>query len=217
MRPPERCEECSTRLWYEQEGLRYCKNGHQLEGFAAHEAGEDEYGTTGKVSRARKERRERAAVKLEGADGRRLYLEVLQLILRKQIWWMVNEKGCPSELEAVVRGLWRYCLEMLAATADRPEDPSGTESESAGAHSDPDDSDVSTRADRMKTPSLPHTLAFCYLGCVVLRLPITTADFHTWAMKGEIEFLAAVGPITPTRQLGENADIAPSSTASHRT
>jgi RNA polymerase I-specific transcription initiation factor RRN7 len=192
MRSPERCEECSTRLWYEQEGLRYCRNGHQLEGFASHEAGEDEYGTTGKVSRARKEKRQRAAVKLEGAEGRKLYLEVLQHILRKQIWWMIGDQGYPKELEAVVRGLWRYCLEALATTDDRSDNLSGTESEGAAAQSELDDSDASTRAGWMKIPSLPYTLALCYLGCVVLRLPVTTADFHAWAMKGEIEFLGAV-------------------------
>ncbi|KAI1849359.1 hypothetical protein JX265_012080 [Neoarthrinium moseri] len=197
MRPPERCEECSTKLWYEQEGLRYCKNGHQLEGFASHDAGEDEYGTTGKVTKARKEKRQRAAVKLEGPEGRKLYLEILQLIIRKQLLWLVREeKGFPNELESVVRGLWTYLL-GLPMMADGTEGPETDEATSA---SEPEDSDASTSSrwaieGSRRSPGLVHTLALCYLGCIVLRLPIRMGDFHEWAMKGDIEFLAAFNGI----------------------
>ena len=50
----ERCEECGARQWYAEDALRYCRNGHRLEGFAAHEADEDAFGTQGRVSRRRR-------------------------------------------------------------------------------------------------------------------------------------------------------------------
>ncbi|KAI0132773.1 hypothetical protein BJ170DRAFT_261598 [Xylariales sp. AK1849] len=200
MRPSERCDECSTRLWYQQEGLRYCKNGHQLEGFAAHDAGEDEYGTTGKVTRAKKEKRQKAAVKLAGAEGRNLYLEALQLILRYQLWWLVKEKGFSPDLETVTKGLWGQCLAMSSAGDE--EDGEDGEGMSSG-QSETEDSDASTgtrstwmaEGGRRRLPRLIDTLVLCYLGCVVLRLPVTTAEFHGWAMKGDIEFLAAIHKI----------------------
>jgi RNA polymerase I-specific transcription initiation factor RRN7 len=198
MRQPERCEECSTRLWYEQEGLRYCKNGHQLEGFASHDAGEDGYGTKGRVSRVRKEKRQKAAVKLEGAEGRKLYLEVLQLVLMKQAWWLVKQKGFPDTLEAVTKGIWGYRLSMC--DDDDAEETENEKDLASSGQSATEDSDAATGIAsaqatvgvRRRIPRLIDTLALCYLGCNVLRLPVSTADLHEWAMKGDIEFLAAV-------------------------
>ncbi|KAK8091157.1 ribosomal protein [Apiospora phragmitis] len=114
----ERCEECGSRHWYSEDALRYCRNGHRLEGYAPHEAGEDEFSTTGKVHRRKREKRERAAVKLEGAPERELYLECLQIILRKQVWWLIKERGLPAELEEIVRALWGLRVRDLPAQDD---------------------------------------------------------------------------------------------------
>ena len=35
----------------------------------------------------------------EGKEAFELYLVSYQLILRKQIWWLVHDRGLPSELE----------------------------------------------------------------------------------------------------------------------
>ncbi|ORY64898.1 uncharacterized protein BCR38DRAFT_523464 [Pseudomassariella vexata] len=208
----ERCEECSARYWYAQDGLRYCRNGHQLEGFASHEAGEDDFNPTGKVTRKKRERRERIAVKLEGAAGRELYLEVLQLILRRQLWWLVKDKGLPQELEAVVKGLWDLRVRNLPL---RGEGESGKEvgpesetesffsaqSDTGTELSEDDAASVSTRSwapeagRSWKMPKLMDTLALCYLGCLTMRLPVTTADFQVWAQKGDMEFLAVVNSL----------------------
>ncbi len=43
---------------------------------------------------------------MSGTAGRELYLECLQLILRRQLAWLVAEKGFPPQAELVVRDLW---------------------------------------------------------------------------------------------------------------
>ncbi|KAK8051050.1 Ubiquitin-like protein [Apiospora rasikravindrae] len=196
----ERCEECGSRHWYSEDALRYCRNGHRLEGYAPHEAGEDEYGTTGKVHRRKKEKRERAAVKLEGAAGRELYLECLQIILRKQIWWLIKERGLPAELEEIVRAFWALRVRDLPTQDDEFQRDSSLGSSEAGVR-DGELSDGPAETNRvwrpqpgkgMNLPALIDTLALCYLGCFTLRLPISTASFCHWAQRGDLEFLAAI-------------------------
>ena len=201
MQGGERCEECGSRHWYSEDALRYCRNGHRLEGYAPHEAGEDEYGTTGKVHKKKKEKRQRAAVKLEGAAGRELYLECLQIILRKQIWWLIKERGLPAELEEIVRAFWGLRVRDLPATDD---DFPGGDSTFGASDADAKNGELSDgpvdtsrlwrpqKGKRVNLPMLIDTLALCYLGCCTLRLPISTATFCRWAQSEDLEFLIAV-------------------------
>ncbi|KAI0111983.1 hypothetical protein F4814DRAFT_376095 [Daldinia grandis] len=217
----ERCDECGARQWYAQDAIRYCRNGHRLEGFAQHEGDEDAFGTQGKVSRKKKEPKKKVAVKLAGDEGRELYLEVLQLILLRQVWWLVQEKGFPEDFEEIVRALWALrvrnlpLMESGGGTRKRKGDVSeesdgyassaplsGSRGEGTGAESsDFDLSDATTATwapdagRRWKLPKLVDTLALCYLGCLVRRLPATTADFCGWAQRGEMDFLAAFNNI----------------------
>ncbi|KAI0387477.1 hypothetical protein F5Y04DRAFT_240266 [Hypomontagnella monticulosa] len=219
----ERCDECGARQWYAQDAIRYCRNGHRLEGFAEHEGDEDDFGTQGRVSRKKKEARKKVAVKLSGDEGRELYLEALQLVLLRQVWWLVKERGFPADFEEIVRALWSLRVRNLPLRESgegrrrrRGEDgnesegyassgmltssqsEAATTSESEGFYS----SDAATTATwapdagrRWKLPKLVDTLALCYLGCLVRRLPATTADFCGWAQKGDIDFLAAFNEI----------------------
>ncbi|KAI0161767.1 hypothetical protein GGR52DRAFT_561087 [Hypoxylon sp. FL1284] len=223
----ERCDECGARQWYAQDALRYCRNGHRLEGFADHEGDEDAFGTQGRVSRRKKEVRKKVAVKLTGDEGRELYLEALQLILLRQVWWLVKEKDFPDDFEQIVRALWTLRVRNLplresGESAERKRrkgkgvdgDPDTYASSAASntlfssqsdgigfESSDFDLSDATTAtwvpdaSRRWKLPKLVDTLALCYLGCLVRRLPATTADFCRWAQKGEIDFLAAFNGI----------------------
>ena len=51
-------------------------------------------------------------IDFEGKEAFELYLISYQLILRKQIWWLVHEKGLPSELE-VRRSCLICCLNSI--------------------------------------------------------------------------------------------------------
>ncbi|KAI1339507.1 hypothetical protein F5Y15DRAFT_74907 [Xylariaceae sp. FL0016] len=216
----ERCDECGARQWYAEDALRYCRNGHRLEGFAAHEADEDAFGTAGKVHRKKREKRQKVAVKLAGAEGRELYLEVLQLVLMRQIRWFIEEciagREGGRELEGLVRALWSLWVRDLGIREQRGGKEEGEDSDAAsrssrftsqttqsqpqsqwsetGESSDIGLSDATTAIEggkRYKVPRLIDTLALCYLGCLLRRLPVTIADFHHWAQKSDIDYLAA--------------------------
>lgn len=213
----ERCDECGARQWFAQDALRYCRNGHRLEGFANHEADEDAYGTQGRVSRKQREVRRKVAVKLTGDEGRELYLEVLQLILIRQVRWLVDAQGFPDDFTELVRALWALRVRNLplrergtprADGAGRGDESDGGgssvwfSSQSEGVEStDVEYSDTTTATwapdarRRWKLPKLIDTLALCHLGCLVRRLPVLTGDFCEWAQKGNLPFLAAVGSL----------------------
>ncbi|KAI0198946.1 hypothetical protein F4808DRAFT_472072 [Astrocystis sublimbata] len=220
----ECCDECGARHWFAQDALRYCRNGHRLEGFAAHEADEDAFGTQGKVSRRKKEAREKPPVKLAGDEGRELYLEVLQLVLIRQTTWLVANQGLPEDLKELVRALWSLRVRNLPLRergrgrkgrggSESEGESQSQRSQSQGLFSSQSDtgedssgaelSDVTTAASswapdarrRWKLPKLVDTLALCYLGCLVRRLPVSTGDFCHWAQRGDIEYLTAFNDI----------------------
>lgn len=56
--------------------------------------------------RKEKEVRETERKHLSGNDAKELYLDCLQIILRKQILWLIREKGFSDELESICRDLW---------------------------------------------------------------------------------------------------------------
>ncbi|KAI1272571.1 hypothetical protein F5Y07DRAFT_379532 [Xylaria sp. FL0933] len=212
----ERCDECGARHWFAQDALRYCRNGHRLEGFAEHEADEDDFGTQGRVTRRKKEARRKVAVKLSGDEGRELYLEVLQLVLIRQVAWLVDVQDFPGDFAELVRALWALRVRELPLR-ERGEDGKGkregkgkgkgtgdeeesgwfsSQSETGGESSEADFSDMASWAPdarrRWKLPKLIDTLALCYLACLVRRLPVSAGDFHSWAQKGDLEFLSAL-------------------------
>lgn len=208
MAPDERCDQCGTRKWYAEDALRYCRNGHRLEGYAEHDAGEDEFGTAGKTTRKKKERQKRQAKKLAGAAGRRLYIEVLEQILRQQVWWLVKERKFPALLEEVVKSLWSarkgYIQQAIRTATDDPvlEEPQAEDDdgELSDGPTPPNRTWTSQGGKRLKLPMLIETLAHCYLGCSLMRLPVTTADFHNWAQRGDIVFMTAVGIVVSAQE-----------------
>ncbi|RKL21806.1 hypothetical protein BFJ68_g2118 [Fusarium oxysporum] len=103
----ERCPECGARRWYLENGLRFCSNGHQVEGFIQFDIGDDvDAGQLGKKTKKDKEVKEKELRHLTGQAGKNLFLECLQLVLRQQLLWLVQSEGHREELETVVRDLW---------------------------------------------------------------------------------------------------------------
>lgn len=104
----ETCAECPARRYYHEGGRRYCERGHQIEGYVQFDIdADDNFGKQGRVTRKKKEAKVKQKKHLGGNEAKELYLECLQLILRKQIAWMIKEKGFDAELESVCRDLWQ--------------------------------------------------------------------------------------------------------------
>jgi RNA polymerase I-specific transcription initiation factor RRN7 len=124
-RTGERCaiDGCRSRRYRTNEqGFEECSNGHQ-HGLARGNINDDEdafFGTLrGKRSRKGREKKEKVYkrrltswwgvsgfeyvsncfVDLKGKEAFELYLLSYQLVLRKQVWWLVHEKKLPNELE----------------------------------------------------------------------------------------------------------------------
>lgn len=176
---------------------------------------EDNFGQQGKIVRKERASREKTTRHLSGNAARELYLECLQLILRKQIWWLVHSKGLPDELETVVRDLWDLRIRNFAglrSAADSTDGESGHESgadsgtelfsSQAGSESDASTATTRTTASRGRSwtsepgqnwdlPGLSHCLALCYLGCLTLSLPVRVGQIYNWAKDDRLLFLSA--------------------------
>jgi RNA polymerase I-specific transcription initiation factor RRN7 len=175
---------------------------------------EDNFGQKGKTVRKEREAREKATRHLSGNAARELYLESLQLILRKQVWWLVHSKGLPEELETVVRDLWDLRIRNFAglSAAESTDGESGLESAAdsgtelfssqAGSESDASTATTRTTVSRgtswtsepgqdWNLPGLIHCLALCYLGSLCLSLPVRVGQVYNWAKNDQLLFLGA--------------------------
>ncbi|EHK20258.1 uncharacterized protein TRIVIDRAFT_48665 [Trichoderma virens Gv29-8] len=205
----ERCPECGSQRWYLQDGLRFCARGHQIEGFIQFDLGDiEDSGKMGAVSRREKAPRDRGkrAPTLTGQAGRDLYLEALQLVIRSQVAWLVNEKGYREELETVVRDLWDLRTrgsnsgigddaqgddEDLAIFSSQPSQPSQPSQDSSSSKWHPQSRKQSWDPElglQWPLPRVPDTLAICYLGCILLRIPIHLGEIIRWARNGSIPY-----------------------------
>ncbi|KAJ3478133.1 hypothetical protein NLG97_g8657 [Lecanicillium saksenae] len=192
----ERCPECGSQRYYLQDGMRYCSRGHQIEGFIQFDVGEEEEaGLMGTVSKKQKAVREKEKRQLTGEAGKLLFLEALQLLLRKQILWLVKERGHRDELETVVRDLWDLrirgatALGQGTAAAVPSEDaleifssqPTATEPTQLWTSRSKAQDWSAERGLSWPIPSMYDTLALCYLGCYLLRIPTRLGELIKWA------------------------------------
>ncbi|KAF5693854.1 hypothetical protein FDENT_1692 [Fusarium denticulatum] len=192
----ERCPECGARRWYLENGLRFCSNGHQVEGFIQFDIGDDvDAGQLGKKTKKDKEVKEKELRHLTGQAGKNLFLECLQLVLRQQLLWLVQSKGHREELETVVRDLWDLRIRgsgALLAEVETQQTGDGLatfSSQPTGTEKYDTPKTQGTRARSWNpednpdwpVPRMIETLALCYLGCLLLRIPTTIGELCAWA------------------------------------
>lgn len=186
--------------------------GAQIEGFLQMSLGDlEDSGPMGAIHRRQRETRETEKKQLTAHEGKALYLEALQLILRSQLLWLIRDKGCKEELETVVRDLWDLRirgfaalvpeekgdqldgkLEMFSSQADEE-----SESEDKGR---PKESKLrwdSGRGQDWPMPKMIDTLCLCYLGCLLLRIPMSLGEIFRWANGGNIPYRHVVSPPRP--------------------
>ncbi|KAK0629776.1 hypothetical protein B0T17DRAFT_526460 [Bombardia bombarda] len=105
----ETCDDCPARRWYIENGHKFCENGHQVEGYVQFDIDvDDNFGKSGKVIRKKKETKKGEVKQLSGKKAKELYMMCQQVILRKQIAWLISEKGISNELDGVCRDLWDF-------------------------------------------------------------------------------------------------------------
>jgi RNA polymerase I-specific transcription initiation factor RRN7 len=193
----DRCPTCNSTRWVNNhDGNERC----QVCGFLRpitleNDSDEGEYVLSmGTRTVRKKEKREKAQKYFKGFERNRFHLLSHQVILRKQVWQMVNELDLPQELEELVRGLWEARVEKLAEGgkldasvraefSTQDPDKSDTEAEEGQYGYDPIPMD--------SMPVIVDTIMFCYLGCYILRQPIFLGDFLRWIQKGKFTYLNA--------------------------
>ncbi|RPA94487.1 hypothetical protein L873DRAFT_1700998 [Choiromyces venosus 120613-1] len=107
---------CKQTLFYLDDGQWFCKNGHLREGELEVAADDEGFGTQGSRAAKATQEKEKKEKVLRGRKGFELFLQCYQLILRKQVHWLVSEKNFPKELEIVVRDLWVLQLQKVSTT-----------------------------------------------------------------------------------------------------
>ncbi|RDA91022.1 hypothetical protein CP533_2543 [Ophiocordyceps camponoti-saundersi (nom. inval.)] len=216
----QRCPECRSREWCWKEGQRYCDRGHYIQGFSQYDLHEED--ADGYMERT-SSKEKRVQGQLKGLQGKLLYLEALQLLLRSQVLWLVNNKGYRDELESVVRDLWD--LRIRGSSLFIAEDDVSSEKDndvsleeendvsSRDAHdghvifssqSQPEDDRQAgwmqrTRAQRWDPdlgsswpiPRLCDTIALCYLGLQLLKIPMRQAQLLGWINNGDMPYKTA--------------------------
>lgn len=198
----ERCSECRAKKWYVENGFRYCQNGHRVQSWVEFDATEEDVRGLGQVTRRKKSDAEQFGPRrrLAGAAARTLFLECLQIILRKQVAWLTKEENHPAELESVVKDLWDLRVRGCPREEDddkrdvkfhSSQDDLSTPDENGGFTGKEQSWDSSTGS-KWPIPSVVETLVLCYLACLLLRIPTTLGDIRNWANGGRMPYKKAV-------------------------
>ncbi|ANB11153.1 Rrn7p [Sugiyamaella lignohabitans] len=144
-------DNCRSRLWRSVDGRKVCQYGHVKEGIEVGDD-DDDFLAFGRVISRPSSRRNSSAQEKEhaliGAAAQALYFQCLQVVLRQQVKWLIEEKGVPSELEGVVRSLWTILVNQTKfgvsnmnssrASSAAKSDASQDESEKYTTHNDED-------------------------------------------------------------------------------
>jgi RNA polymerase I-specific transcription initiation factor RRN7 len=204
-------ENCRSRRYEEgEDGFLYCENGHRQAGLVRGDENDDYVAASRTVTKKKNvgEDEKKSGKTFKGPRAFDLYLKSLQLILRHQIWFLVHEKGLPTELETVIYDLWLLRIAQLGdkiASNDEeaPESQFQSQQIFSTLESDADEAtDNETgqlRSNKGKrglklssAPNLRDCLALCYLGCMTLRLPVTPGDIHAWVTDGKLPYRRAI-------------------------
>ncbi|KAF2456106.1 hypothetical protein BDY21DRAFT_364845 [Lineolata rhizophorae] len=194
----ERCghDGCrERRFWERADGFFYCKWGHRSNRIVT---GDEQEGGNKKGEKVR-EKKDRDATQVnihfKGREAFELYLQCYQLILRKQIWWLIQNKGMPTELETTARILWSLRLSSYESRLPHPPRTATTPTQSTpsspSALSSPASSSPSHTPRTARTPSLHTTLPHLYLSLHLLSRPVPLSSLIAWAAHGHLPFFRA--------------------------
>lgn len=114
-------------------------------------------------------------------------MQSYQIILWKHCHCLVHQKGFPAEFESVVRDLWALRLQLLSekitALSDlETEGRTFSSQDDAENDGEVDREGPGSKARRRfeKPPALVETLGICYLAAILLRLPLSIGDLHSY-------------------------------------
>lgn len=114
-------------------------------------------------------------------------------VLWKQCYVLVHEIGFPVELWTVVRDLWGLRLAKLMRKVEGEE--SGTEGWGLGIGSQ-EERENGRKGSKKKTaggsPTLIDTICLCYMGMLLMRLPISLSQVLRWIHEEDVPYIRAI-------------------------
>lgn len=137
---------------------------------------------------------------MTGNDAKELYLECLQLILRKQVSWLIEVKNLHPDVESVCRDLWDLRIRGFVGLtpAQATEDPKGKgkekESDSQSRAQSQSQSQLSSETALVMYSSQPESLLTTEEDAPFRRHPKRVQSWagETWALPGVMDTLALV-------------------------
>lgn len=160
---------------------------------------EDDYGTQGRrINTTLRAKKQKVLKVYRGRKASRLFLQAYQHILWKQCYALIHEKGFAGELWTVVRDLWTLRLSKLLHRLEGPLE--GEESDNAHGLSsevDPQGESGSEKEARTKQaasalPTLIETICLCYMGMLLMRLPISLSQVLRWIREEDVPYIRAI-------------------------
>lgn len=181
------------------------------------QADEDDFNSQGRKTRLKRVQKEKVELVFSGRAATELFLQAYQLVLWKQVAWLVGVKNLPAELETVVRDLWAVRLRAVKGMGGEDGGLSDGESSFGGTNvgfsstsgeemgSDATGSTGGLEMGKRRKkaarhsglPKLMESLGLCYLGVMLLRLPVSLGQMQRWAEKEEIVYVRAVSLCSP--------------------
>ena len=102
---------------------------------------------------------------------------------------MIHTIGLPAELEGVIKDLWALRLQLLKSKIGAISDEDAVFSSQPQSETEAEDKHEGVgrkwKVRGKDSPSLIETLGLCYLGTVLLRLPVSIGEMHryvTWCL-----------------------------------
>ncbi|KAL8673257.1 MAG: hypothetical protein Q9168_002295 [Polycauliona sp. 1 TL-2023] len=186
----KRCgiDNCPSTRFHLEDGLLFCGEGHQQEqGPETQSEADLEFGAQGRKSRAKREETQGKASKVyRGSEALALFLKAYQHILQKQSYVLIHTFGLPAKFEEVLRNrLWAPRLQLLTDRLEIFDDDTVFSSQANSESESEVKKGLHGRARERKSrsklvPSLMDSLGMCYLGMIMLRLPISLSDLHRY-------------------------------------
>ncbi|KXT04514.1 hypothetical protein AC578_8631 [Pseudocercospora eumusae] len=201
-------DNCGSRRFHVgDDGFTYCEQGHQQsEAGLLISADTGELVITGRTTRVKVESdAESTTTKITGFSGPKAfehYLLCVQLVLRKQLRWLIDVQKLPEELEGLVKDLWALRLQKLqnkvSYDSDAETDAQSSRIFSSQSEGDSGTDNEATTMRRNQTrqkvpgPNMLELLSLVHIGIMLLKIPITVADMVTWCNEGGLLFYRAV-------------------------
>ncbi|KAI9732843.1 MAG: Pol I core factor CF [Cirrosporium novae-zelandiae] len=150
-----------------------------------------------KAGKNQEHSKKKEKVKPRRPEAYKLYLKAYQVILQNQCDWLINSKGLPAELELLVKALWSLRLQVLTSEAENSANTLSSEPQMSSFQAIHNSGPLASKTKNKvsiiyETPGLLQTLGLCYLGLLLLRLPISIGDIHKWAIEEEIPYIRAI-------------------------